>query len=88
MTFKNEFVPPLEQETSEFLKKAREILRTGHTNYDQWTVDREREMVLFRRGGGDIARRHKMKTTGHFLRQTVNTTLIQNYCRNQQRRQK
>lgn len=87
MTFKNEFVPPLEQETSEFFKKAREILRTGHTNYDQWTVDREREMVLFRRGGG-IARRLRMKTTGHFLWQAVNTTLIQNCCRNQQRHQK
>jgi len=30
MAFKNEYVPPLEQETSEFLKRAREILRTGH----------------------------------------------------------
>ena len=52
MAFKNEYVPPLEQETSEFFKKARETLRTGHSKYDQWTVDREREMVLFRRGGG------------------------------------
>jgi hypothetical protein len=52
MAFKNEYIPPLEQETSEFFKKARETLRTGHSKYDQWTVDRERNMVLFRRGGG------------------------------------
>lgn len=51
MAFKNEYVPPLEQETSEFLKKARETLRTGYSKYDTWTVDRERDMVLFRRGG-------------------------------------
>lgn len=53
MTFKNEYVPPLEQETSEFFKKARETLRTGHSKYDSWTIDRERDMVLFRRGGGN-----------------------------------
>lgn len=52
MAFKNEYIPPLEQETSEFLKKARETLRTGYSKYDAWTVDRERDMVLFRRGGG------------------------------------
>lgn len=46
MTFKNEFVPPLEQETSEFFKKAREILHVGHTNYDRWTVDRESEIAF------------------------------------------
>lgn len=52
MAFKNEYVPPLEQETSEFLKKTRETLRTGYSKYDAWTVDREHDMVLFRRGGG------------------------------------
>jgi hypothetical protein len=52
MTFKNEYVPPLEQETSEFFKTARQTLRTGYTNYDRWTVDREREMVLIHEGSG------------------------------------
>lgn len=52
MAFKNEYVPPLEQETSEFLKKAREILHTGYSKYDAWTVDRERDMVLFHQGSG------------------------------------
>jgi hypothetical protein len=40
MAFKNEYVPPLEQESSGFLKKARETLRTGYSKYDAWTVDR------------------------------------------------
>lgn len=52
MTFKNEYIPPLEQETSEFLKKAREILHTGYSKHDKWTVDREREMGLVRQGRG------------------------------------
>jgi hypothetical protein len=52
MAFKNEYVPPLEQETSEFLKKAREILRTGHKKNDAWTVDRESDRVLFYSGCG------------------------------------
>lgn len=52
MAFKNEYVLPLEQETSEFFRKARETLRTGYSKFDTWTVDRERGMVLFRRGGG------------------------------------
>jgi hypothetical protein len=52
MAFKNEYVPPLEQETSEFLKKAREILRTGHKKNDAWTVDRENNRVLKRTGRG------------------------------------
>ena len=52
MAFKNEYVPPLEQETSEFLKKARETLRTGYSKYDAWTVDREKDMVLLFVGGG------------------------------------
>lgn len=52
MAFKNEYVPPLEQETSEFLKKAREMLRTGHKKNDAWTVDRENNRVLKRTGRG------------------------------------
>ncbi len=52
MAFKNEYVPPLEQETSEFLKKARETLRTGHYKTDDWTVDRENNRVLFYSGCG------------------------------------
>lgn len=52
MAFKNEYVPPLEQENSEFLKKARETLRTGYSKYDAWTVDREHDMVLQYVGGG------------------------------------
>ena len=52
MAFKNEYVPPLEQETSEFLKKTREILRTGYSKYDAWTVDRENNRVLFYSGCG------------------------------------
>lgn len=52
MAFKNEYVPPLEQETSEFFKRAREILRTGYSQYDAWVVDRERNEVLKYLGGG------------------------------------
>ena len=52
MVFKNEHIPPLEQETSEFLKKARETLRTGHYKTDAWTVDRESNRVLKRTGNG------------------------------------
>jgi hypothetical protein len=51
MAFKNEYIPPIEQETSEFFKKARKTLNTGYTTHDMWTADREREMVLFIRGG-------------------------------------
>ena len=52
MAFKNEYVPPLEQETSEFFRKAREVLRTGHYKTDAWTVDRENDRVLKRTGKG------------------------------------
>ena len=52
MAFKNEYIPPLEQETSEFLKEARLKLRTGHSKHDDWTVDREDDMVLQYRGCG------------------------------------
>ena len=52
MAFKNEYVPPLEQETSEFFRKAREVLRTGHYKTDDWTVDRENNRVLGRTGCG------------------------------------
>ncbi|MEW5756029.1 MAG: hypothetical protein AB1810_06965 [Pseudomonadota bacterium] len=52
MTFKNEYIPPLEQETSEFLKKARQILRPGNKKLDSWTVDRENSRVLTCSGRG------------------------------------
>lgn len=52
MSFKNEYVPPLEQETSEFFRKARELLRTGHYKNDAWTVDRANNRVLKRTGRG------------------------------------
>lgn len=52
MTFKNEYIPPVEQETSEFFKKARETLRTGFSKFDRWTIDREREMVMTHMGSG------------------------------------
>lgn len=52
MAFKNEYVPPLEQETSEYLSRAREMLRKGHLKNDAWTVDRENDRVLARTGRG------------------------------------
>ncbi len=52
MTFANEHIPPLEEETSEFLREARGRLRTGYTPFDRWTVDRQNDMVLFKRGSG------------------------------------
>ena len=52
MSFKNEFVPLLDQEHSEFFRKVRKSLHTGFTTYDCWTVDRERDMVLFHEGSG------------------------------------
>jgi len=52
MAFINEYIPPLEQETSEFFRRAREILRTGHKKNDAWTVDRENNRVLDRSGKG------------------------------------
>lgn len=52
MSFKNEYVPPLEQETSEFFRKARETLRTGQCKSDAWTVARENNRGLFRSGCG------------------------------------
>ncbi len=52
MAFKNEYVPPLDQETSEFFRKARETLRTGYSKHDRWTIDREREIALVHEGSG------------------------------------
>jgi len=46
MTFKNEYVPPLEQETSEFFKQAQKSLNVMAEVRSKWTVDRKREMVL------------------------------------------
>lgn len=52
MTFKNEYVPPLEQETSEFFSRAQKILTVMAEKRSKWTVDREREMVLVLEGSG------------------------------------
>ncbi len=52
MAFKNEYIPPIEQETSEFFKKARETLKTGYSRLDNWTVDRENNRVLNWSAGG------------------------------------
>jgi hypothetical protein len=46
MAFKNEYIPPIEQETSEFLKQARQTLKTGYSKFDNWTVDRQNNRVL------------------------------------------
>ena len=79
MTFKNEYIPPLELESSEFLKKVRETLRTGYSKHDKWTVDRERDMVLFRRGGGHSLESHNedywsfIDTSGEYC---CDTTLL------------
>ena len=56
MTFKNEYVPPLEQETSEFFSRAQKILSVMAEKRSKWTLDREREMVLVLKGsqGGSI----------------------------------
>ncbi len=52
MAFKNEYVLPLEQETSEFFIRAQKTLNASSKRRSKWTVDRERNMVLFRQGGG------------------------------------
>jgi hypothetical protein len=52
MTFKNEYIPPIEQETSEFAKEARKAFNKGHSKYDQWAIDRERQVALIHKGGG------------------------------------
>jgi hypothetical protein len=52
MAFNNEYIPPIEQETSEFAMQARKTLNTGHSQLDRWTIDRELEMVLFKYGSG------------------------------------
>jgi hypothetical protein len=52
MTFKNEYIPPLEQETSAYFKEMRKTLRTGNHKNDAWTVDREHNRVLARVGVG------------------------------------
>ncbi|MDP1896476.1 MAG: hypothetical protein Q8K43_01180 [Sulfurimicrobium sp.] len=53
MAFKNEYVLPLEQETSEFFRQAQKTLKHASAELrSTWTVDREHDMVLFRRGSG------------------------------------
>lgn len=52
MSFKNEFAPSLEQENSEFFRKALEKFNIGHTQYDRWTVDRTHQGALVHKGSG------------------------------------
>jgi hypothetical protein len=52
MAFKNEYVLPLEQETSEFFKKAQKTLNVMAERRSKWAVDREREMALAHLGSG------------------------------------
>jgi hypothetical protein len=52
MTFKNEYIPKLEDEASEFLRNARKKLNVGQSAYDKWTVDRTSNAVLVRVGAG------------------------------------
>ena len=60
MTFKNEYVPPLEQETSEFFSRAQKILSVMAEKRSKWTLDREREMVLVLKGSGhEIENAHR-----------------------------
>lgn len=60
MAFVNEYVPPIEQETSEFLRWARTKLKTGYSRWDLWTVDRDNDMVLCWRGGGHGQETHNI----------------------------
>lgn len=50
MAFKNEKVLPLEQETSEFFRKAQKTLIVMYERRSTWTIDREREMALVHKG--------------------------------------
>jgi hypothetical protein len=52
MAFKNEYIPPIEQETSEFAKQARKTFNKGHSKFDRWTIDRERQIALIHIGSG------------------------------------
>lgn len=52
MAFIAEYIPPVEEETSDFLRKARKTLNTGWSRWNSWVVDRERDMVLHLRGSG------------------------------------
>jgi len=52
MAFKNEYVLPLEEETSEFLISAQKVLNVMAERRSKWTVDRERDMLLYHEGRG------------------------------------
>lgn len=59
MTFKNEYIPPIEEETSEFFKKAREVLCKGHPEYTSWTIDRLNSgALMWTSGGREFETRH------------------------------
>ena len=52
MAFRSEYVPSFDEESSDFFRNARKVLRTGASNLDIWTVDRSREMALCWMGSG------------------------------------
>jgi hypothetical protein len=52
MAFKNQYVPLLEEQLSDFFQSARESLRQGYSKFDTWTVDYERNVVLVHEGSG------------------------------------
>lgn len=45
MAFVNEYIPPIEQETSEFFMQARKTFHKSST-LESWTVDRQNERAL------------------------------------------
>ncbi len=52
MTLRNEFVPTLEEERSEFFRIARAKFCLGFVPSDKWTVDRSKDRVLLLAGRG------------------------------------
>ncbi len=65
MPFTNEYILPIEQETSSFLKYARNVLRTGEKKDDAWTVNREKNRVLCRTGRGHEIDTHDEEYWGY-----------------------
>ncbi len=52
MKFHNEYVPKIEDETSDVLKAVCKKLHMGLDSTDKWTVESNREMVLIKTGRG------------------------------------
>ena len=79
MAFKNEYVPPLEQETSEFFSRAQKTLNVTAERRSKWTVDRERDMALVRVGGGHSSDDFDRENWGFLDRKgeySINTSLL------------